>query len=144
MQSWIPWSDLRIFFRCFNMIGHNKLTKAISDNFPNKFCLRVSLWKLETVKILFSQFNIVLFNKWITSIQDWGTYFFGYIFEYYFLWNNFSYVFWNSRVWMLLRFKLDRNIYGQAWFSTYDSVNISTEKLNQVWNTANFWKFPLN
>ena len=43
------------------MIGHNKYTKAISDSFLKKSALGQINKNFE--KIMFSQFNIVIFNK---------------------------------------------------------------------------------
>ena len=53
-------------------------------------------------------------TKEITGVHDWRAYFIEYVFECYFLWNN---VFWDSRIWVPLRAKLDWSISNGAWFS---------------------------
>ena len=86
------------------MIGHNKYAKAILWQLsPSKFVLQ------QIIKILKNSvcFQLYFLTNEITSVYDSGVCFIEYVFEFYFQWNNSSYIFWDSRVWTPLRPKLD-------------------------------------
>ena len=120
------------------MIGHNKRSRQ-------KQCQTVS-WKKSILVQINKNFkkilkihNLILYflTKEITNVHDLSAYFIEYVCECYFLWNNSSYIFWNSKVWTSLKPKLvSKLVFKLDLDFKNNSVNVSVQKLNQVWSTT--------
>ena len=120
------------------MIGHNKRSRQKQYQTVSwKKSILVQINK--NFKKILKIHNLILYflTKETTNVHDLSAYFIEYVCECYFLWNNSSYIFWNSKVWTPLKpklvfklvFKLDLDFKN-------NSVNVSVQKLNQVWSTT--------
>ena len=93
------------------MIGHNKYAKAILwQPSPPKKNFYGKLLKTLKDSVFTTCFQLYFLTNEITSVHDSGACFIEYVFEFYFQWNDSSYVFWDSRVWTPLKPKLDSQI----------------------------------
>ena len=117
MQPHISWCDLRNFLWCFSMIAHNKFAKAISQQPSPQNLFYSKLLKNLKNSVFTTFFQLYFLANEITTVHRSGTFFIEYVFEFYFQWSNYSYVFWDSSVWTPLTPKLGPQIEGWAWFS---------------------------